>query len=139
MLKINLQILTKNFVPQKSWFKKWVAAALPKGKRAELTIRVVNCKESQTLNKEYRNKNCPTNILSFTSDNDYLGDLVICAPLVKKEAQEQNKLLNHHWAHLTIHGVLHLLGYDHHTKKQAKIMENLEVKILKKLKIGDPY
>jgi len=139
MLKINLQILIKNFVPKKSLFKKWVAVALPKNKNAELTIRVVNCKESQTLNKKYRNKNRPTNILSFAGDDHYLGDLVICAPLVKKEAGEQNKPLMHHFAHLTIHGVLHLLGYDHHTKKQAKIMENLEVKILKKLKIGDPY
>jgi len=139
MLKINLQILTKNFVPQKSWFRKWAAAALPKSKNTELTIRVVNRKESQALNKKYRSKNHPTNILSFATDNNYLGDLVICAPLVKKEAQEQNKLLMHHWAHLTIHGVLHLLGYDHHTKKEAKIMETLEIKILEKLKIGDPY
>ncbi len=138
-LTINLQVLTKNFAPQKSWFRKWIVSTLPKNKNTELTIRIVNCKESQALNKKYRGKNHPTNILSFATDNNYLGDLVICALLVKKEAQEQNKPLMHHWAHLTIHGVLHLLGYDHHTKKQAQTMEELEIKILKKLKIGNPY
>ena len=142
MLKVNLQILTKNFVPKKSLFKKWVAAVLPKNKNAELTIRVVNYKESQVLNKKYRRKNRPTNILSFAVNDqatNYLGDLVICAPLVKKEAREQNKLLLHHYAHLTIHGALHLLGYGHHTKKQAEIMEKLEIKFLRKLKIDNPY
>lgn len=139
MLKINLQILSKSFIPQKQLFKKWVIAALPKKRDIELTIRIVNFKESQILNKKYRGKDKPTNILSFTADNNYLGDLVICAPLVTKEAQEQNKDILHHWAHLTIHGVLHLLGYDHHTKKAALTMEKLEIKILRKLKIGNPY
>lgn len=143
-LTINFQILSKSFAPKNSLFKKWVTLALPRNKNAELTIRIVNCKESQSLNKKYRNKNYPTNVLSFSYIDNlgvsvYLGDLVICAPIVTKEAQTQKKLLLNHWAHLTIHGVLHLLGYDHLTEPQAKTMEALEVKLLKKLDIENPY
>lgn len=145
---ITLQIHAKGkYIPKLSQFKTWASAALPgKEKNKEITIRIVNKKESQKLNSSYRGKNCPTNILSFplTSTalkfaSPLLGDLVICAPIVKKEALEQNKTLEAHFAHLTIHGILHLLGYEHNTKKNAAAMEKLESKILHKLGFPNPY
>ncbi len=111
----------------------------------ELGIRFVGLEESRQLNHQFRDKDKPTNVLSFESDlpdyipGNFIGDLVICVPIVVNEAAEQNKLLMHHFAHMCIHGCLHLLGYDHIDEKDAQEMESLEVNILAKLGIDDPY
>lgn len=111
----------------------------------ELSIRVIDEDESADLNIHYRQKSGPTNILSFPfstiqgTDISLLGDIAICAPLVRKEAVEQDKTLEAHWAHLTIHGVLHLNGFDHEEAQAAKEMETLETDILKTLGYADPY
>ncbi|MGS2721605.1 rRNA maturation RNase YbeY [Paraglaciecola aestuariivivens] len=120
----------------------------------ELTVRIVEEDEIQQLNQQYRGKDSPTNVLSFPFEapsffpeqsnldenlNDFLGDIVICAPVVEKEAQAQHKQLNHHWAHMLIHGTLHLLGYDHIEEQDAQVMENIEIAVLKELAIDDPY
>lgn len=134
-------------IPSKKLFKFWVVKALAeKGrKKNEIVIRIVGIKEITKLNKQYRKKNKPTNIISFpfspppSLKTNFLGDIVICAPIVKIEAKLQHKPQRLHWAHLTIHGVLHLLGYDHHNEKAAKKMEKLEAKILKSLGFSDRY
>lgn len=111
----------------------------------ELTIRFVSEEESAELNQQYRHKKGSTNILSFPFESpaevklDLLGDLVICADIVSREAIEQNKDELTHWAHMVVHGTLHLLGYDHLTDTEAKIMEEKEIKILSKLGYTDPY
>ncbi|MBL0709431.1 MAG: rRNA maturation RNase YbeY [Colwellia sp.] len=111
----------------------------------ELTIRLVNIDESQQLNHQYRHKNKPTNVLSFPFEVpdgielNLLGDLIICASVVEQEAKEQNKTLFDHWAHMVIHGCLHLLGYDHINDDDAQDMENLEISILAGLAIKNPY
>ena len=111
----------------------------------ELTIRFVDEKESAELNKQYRNKKGPTNILSFPFEVpaeielNLLGDLVICSDVVKREAEEQNKQELAHWAHMVVHGTLHLLGYDHLTDAEADVMEDKEIKILSQLGYTDPY
>lgn len=127
-------------IPSQQKFTAWINAALSQSKvSSAINIRIVDITESATLNYRYRHKNAPTNVLSFPflappgRDNFFLGDIVICAPVVKDEAFKQKKLLIEHYAHLTIHGLLHLLGFDHKTPKQAKIMEDLEEKILAKL------
>lgn len=129
-------------------FRLWAAAAL-KGakyrKAAELAIRLVDTTEGRALNRDYRGKDYATNVLSFPADMPpelklpQLGDLAICAPVVLKEAAEQGKLPRDHWAHMTIHGVLHLLGYDHLEDREAAAMEALETRILAGLGIADPY
>ena len=112
---------------------------------AELTVRVVESEESQSLNSTYRGKDKPTNVLSFPFEQPpgmqlpLLGDLVVCQNVVEKEASEQNKILLHHWAHLIVHGTLHLLGFDHIEDDEAELMESLEVEILHNLGIDDPY
>lgn len=129
-------------IPSATLLKKWCVAALTqqKIKTAEICIRVTGKKESATLNKTYRNKTGATNVLSFPVDvPPLLGDLVICAPLVNEEASEQHKTAKAHWAHLVIHGTLHLLGYDHIKNREATEMEALEVKILHKLGFDNPY
>ncbi|CAL7962611.1 endoribonuclease YbeY [Gammaproteobacteria bacterium] len=133
-------------VPSKKQFKTWVEKVLaPRKKNHELTIRIVGIKEITKLNKQYRKKNKPTNIISFNFyppaniKTNLLGDLVICAPIVKLEAKLQHKTVLSHWAHLTVHGVLHLLGYDHQNDDAAQKMERLEIKILKKIGIANPY
>lgn len=111
----------------------------------ELTVRIVDSKESQQLNSRYRHQNSPTNVLSFPFtapapvELPLLGDIVICAPVVKHQAAEQHKALHAHWTHMVVHGVLHLLGYDHIEVADVKIMEALEIKILQQFKINDPY
>ena len=133
-------------IPAPSEFESWVAAALS-GRResGELTIRVVGAAEGTALNETFRRRSGPTNILAFPSDSSpdldvpLLGDLVICAPLVMREAREQYKTPRAHWAHLTVHGTLHLLGYDHDESGRARIMEGLEAEILAGLGFPDPY
>ena len=126
-------------------FERWVSAALREKQEAELTVRIVGCDESRDLNSRYRGKDHPTNVLSFPAelpegiDLPLLGDIVICAPLVAEEAARQGKSLSDHWAHLVIHGVLHLLGYDHVEEGEALEMEALETTVLAGLGIDDPY
>jgi len=132
--------------PDPQQIQLWVDTALADYDRnAEIVLRIVGEQESAELNEQYRHKSGPTNILSFPVDVpegielDLLGDLVICAPIVEKEALEQDKILAHHWAHIIVHGVLHLLGYDHIDDDEAELMENKEIAILHKLNINNPY
>ena len=133
-------------VPASTSFRKWVAAAL-KGRirQADLAIRIVDEREGSALNRHYRGKDGATNVLSFPAGLPegvklpLLGDLVICAPVVAREAAEQGKPVAAHYAHLTVHGVLHLLGWDHEDDKDAEAMEQLEREILAGLGLPDPY
>lgn len=133
-------------------FRRWVAAALEgRIREADLAVRIVDDKEGRALNRHYRGKDYATNVLSFPADiaegvkmpkgvkMPLLGDLVICAPVVAREASEQQKALNAHYAHLTVHGTLHLLGWDHEDEREAECMEQLEREILAGLGIADPY
>jgi probable rRNA maturation factor len=133
-------------IPSTAQLQSWVETALGHYKKDfELTIRLVEISESQALNLQYREKDKPTNVLSFPFEVpegielNLLGDLVICADVVAKESHEQCKELNHHWAHMVIHGCLHLLGYDHIDDDEATEMETLETRLLKELNISDPY
>ena len=127
-------------------FRKWAAAALAgRIREADLAIRLVDTKEGRALNRHYRGKDYATNVLSFPAELPegvklpLLGDLVICAPVVAREAREQEKRLAAHYAHLTVHGVLHLLGWNHEDDREADAMELLERQILAELGIDDPY
>lgn len=137
-------------VPAAASFRKWVSAALTgRIREADLAIRVVGEDEGRSLNRHYRGKDYATNVLSFPAELPeglpkgvklpLLGDLVICAPVVAREALEQNKALSAHYAHLTVHGALHLLGWDHEDEREAEAMEQLEREVLAGLGIGDPY
>lgn len=139
-------------LPAAMSFRKWVAAALEgRIREADLAIRIVDAREGRALNRHYRGKDYATNVLSFPADAaegvklpkgvkmPLLGDLVICAPVVAREAKEQGKALNAHYAHLTVHGALHLLGWDHEDDREAECMEQLEREILAGLGIDDPY
>lgn len=124
----------------------WVNTVLaPLNEAFELTIRIVDEIESAQLNEAYRHKQGATNILSFPfevpegMELNLLGDLVICAPVLEREAQEQNKPLHNHWAHIVIHGTLHLLGYDHIDDADAQEMEAKEIAFLQTLSIPNPY
>lgn len=146
-LKVILQNRTRHFnTPSKKQFQQWAQAALLADHHAaELTIRIVNSDESAELNQNYRGKNGPTNVLSFSyeplpgAEIHSLGDLVLCAELVESEAKTQGKTSLAHWAHLTVHGALHLQGYDHVRLSDAKKMEKLEARILQDLGFSDPY
>lgn len=140
--------LPRTGLPSAASFKRWAAAACDgRIRNADLAIRVVDSKEGLALNRHYRGKDLPTNVLSFPAElppgvempMPLLGDLVICAPVVAREAEEQGKALNAHYAHLTVHGVLHLLGLDHEDEREAVAMEQLEREILADLGYGDPY
>ena len=133
-------------VPSEGDFGRWAGAALASaGRSGELAIRVVGEAEGAELNQTYRHKAGATNVLSFPAELPagvpvaVLGDLVICAPVVAREAAEQGKAPAAHWAHLTVHGCLHLLGYDHVEEAQARNMEALETRILAGLGFPDPY
>lgn len=134
-------------VPLRRDFKRWASAAmavLAQGQtRSRLSIRIVDEAESAELNSQYRHKQGATNILSFPVPEGLpdalLGDLAICASVVAREAAEQNKSLDAHWAHLTVHGVLHLKGYDHEEPQAADTMETLEKAVLAQLGYADPY
>ncbi len=133
-------------IPDRRTIRRWVRAALS-GRRTEaaLTVRIVGAEEGAALNGRFRGKKGPTNVLSFASagleaiDPHFLGDVVICAPVVAHEAREQGKVPEAHWAHLVVHGVLHLLGYDHDRSRRAALMEGLEIEILAGLGFADPY
>jgi len=135
-------------LPAATSFRRWVEAALRGAKRrkaAELAIRIVGTDEGRALNRDYRGKDYATNVLSFPVELPpgvalpLIGDLAICAPVVQREAAEQGKAVRDHWAHLTIHGVLHLLGHDHVDERDATVMEALETRVLAGLGIADPY
>jgi len=141
-----VQIATRRTgVPHARSFARWANAALVAGasrnraQATELTIRVVGAAESRRLNRTWRGKDKPTNVLSFTADAPVLGDLAICAPVVAREAREQGKTPATHWAHMVVHGVLHLLGYDHENDRDAERMEARETKILAQLGMPNPY
>lgn len=137
-------------VPAEEDIRNWVEAVLLDTNRvdadqAELTVRIVDQDEISELNQKFRNKPGATNVLSFPADRDLplevplLGDLVICASVVTNEAHEQGKSLEAHWAHMVVHGTLHLLGYDHVNSAQAAEMEQKEITILKGMGFSDPY
>jgi len=132
-------------VPAAEQVRQWLKAALQADyARLEQTIRIVDESESRALNQQFRGRDSATNVLAFPTDSDLLdydclGDLVICAPLVAAEAKAQGKTEDAHWAHLVIHGMLHLQGYDHQTATQAARMEALEVEILDTLGYTNPY
>jgi probable rRNA maturation factor len=143
---IDLQQVTDADVPSEQHFQLWAGAALVEvNEDCELSIRLVDEAESAELNNDYRGKNSPTNVLSFPFESPVplepmlLGDLVLCVPVVEREAAEQNKAIEDHWAHLIVHGCLHLLGYDHIEDDEAELMESLEISILQKLDIKNPY
>jgi probable rRNA maturation factor len=133
-------------VPQRQSFARWIAA-IPelRRRRTEVNLLIVDAAEGRRFNREFRHKDYATNVLSFSyvplprQRTPLLGDLVICAPVVAREAAEQDKPLREHYAHLTIHGVLHLLGHDHERPVEARRMEALEIRILDGLGIPDPY
>jgi probable rRNA maturation factor len=132
-------------VPDDGQLGRWAAAALRDRREAELTLRLVDEAESRALNERYRGKSAPTNVLSFPAelpaelDIPLLGDIVICAPLVAEEASSQGKPAEAHWAHLVVHGVLHLLGHDHQEEAEAGKMEALEIELLASLGFPNPY
>ena len=138
--------LPRRGLPAAVSFRRWVGAALSgRVKRADLALRVVGEREGRALNRHYRGKDYATNVLSFPAELPegvslpLLGDIVICAPVVAREAHEQGKTPLAHYAHLTVHGVLHLLGCDHQNPREAEAMELLERQILDSLGFDDPY
>jgi probable rRNA maturation factor len=145
MVRVELQnASTATLLPTPDQLQHWVEAALKRGS-AEIVVRVVDTEEGAELNEQYRHKVGPTNVLSFPFEpppgvvTDILGDLVICAPVVQREAAEQGKSLLAHWAHLVVHGVLHLQGFDHIEESEAVTMESEEIAILNGLGFPDPY
>ncbi len=146
-LEIEIQNATERVdLPTKKRFIQWTQAALVKREKAvEVVIRIVDEAESRALNRDYRGKDRPTNVLSFPFEappqvpSNLLGDLVICAPVVMREAEAQNKSALSHWAHMTVHGMLHLQGFDHLDENEAEIMEARERQILHELGFSDPY
>ncbi|QNM99039.1 rRNA maturation RNase YbeY [Chitinimonas koreensis] len=135
-------------VPAKKLLRRWVAAALEAGVDASVTLRVVDEAEGRALNNDYRGKDYATNVLSFAFNDGepmpgmegmVMGDVVLCAPVVAREAEEQGKDLEAHWAHLVVHGMLHLQAYDHEDEVEAEAMEALETAILQGLGYPDPY
>lgn len=147
-IELDFQLtIERDDVPAQAQFQQWLDAVAIKllSNDHEMTVRVVDAEESQELNNTYRGKDKPTNVLSFPFEAPpgielpLLGDLVICAEVVANEAQQQQKPLEHHWAHMVIHGLLHLLGYDHIQDDEAEEMEQLERELLALLAIPDPY
>ena len=147
-LQVDIQCASEGPVPDEGDIRRWITAALAEqteGKTIEISVRLVDLDEMSTLNETYRGKAGPTNVLSFPANLPdelalpLLGDIVICVPVVKAEAAEQGKDLNAHWAHMTVHGALRLLGYDHLEEDEAATMEALESTILSRLNYSCPY
>ncbi|CBY85750.1 MULTISPECIES: rRNA maturation RNase YbeY [Haemophilus] len=145
---VDLQIATENIegLPTEEQIVQWATVAIqPEGNEVEMTVRIVDEAESHELNLTYRGKDRPTNVLSFPFECPdevelpLLGDLVICRQVVEREAAEQEKPLMAHWAHMVVHGCLHLLGYDHIEDDEAEEMESLETQIMQGLGFDDPY
>ncbi len=154
-MKVNIEISdhsTGHWVPNHKLCRRWIGQALSAARRGGATavsLRFVNRDESQALNLRYRKRGSPTNVLAFPSaipaslgellGSEPLGDIVVCSELAQREARAQGKALEHHWAHLLVHGCLHLLGYDHEIDTEAEAMEKMETEILRNLGIPDPY
>ncbi len=150
-LCLDIDNVSSHVVPSDAQFESWVRAALAsrpdelKKSEAEISLRIVDADEITALNKQYRGKDYATNVLSFPADLPpelklpHLGDIVICAPVVEREAVEQKKPPLAHWAHMIIHGTLHLLGYDHIDDAEALAMEEIEIEILRSLNFANPY
>ena len=154
LIHIDLQnTIDSQSLPKINQIQTWLLTALKKinakFEQPEITIRVVSLEESQQLNSTYRNKDKPTNILSFPFEapemipveelDELLGDLVVCEQIVIEEANSQNKTIESHWAHILIHGLLHLQGFDHLEDQQAEQMESIEIEILSELGFPNPY
>ncbi|MBN9288185.1 MAG: rRNA maturation RNase YbeY [Gammaproteobacteria bacterium 39-13] len=146
MREIDVQFATNDECPSETQIQHWALTALVQQKKnGALVIRVVDETEMTSLNYQFRKKNKPTNVLSFACQlppslkGDILGDIVICASVVAQEAKEQQKPIAAHWAHMVVHGVLHLLGHDHEKDDEATVMESEEVMILRELGFSDPY
>lgn len=146
-IKVDIQrIFKQDDIPENKLIRKWVKKTLPDSQAdLELTIRIVDTGEATRLNERWRKKKGPTNVLSFPFDDDQnlvpglLGDIVLCAPVIKNEATAQNKSVEAHWAHMIIHGILHLLGYDHQKTPDRKKMESMETRLLESLGYQNPY
>jgi len=155
MIDLQLQFASQSKkLPEPKRMEDWVRQSCPDQDQVSVGIRIVDEEESAQLNEQYRNKQGATNVLSFPFESpflpddldedeenfeDFLGDLVICAPVVEVEAEQQGKSLEAHWAHMVVHGVLHLQGYDHIETAQAEQMEDIERHILEELGFSDPY
>ena len=128
-------------VPTRSQLRRWIGATLERD--ATITLRIVSAKEGRELNHTYRKKDYATNVLTFvydvTADGELSGDIVLCAPVIAKEARQQRQELQHHYAHLVTHATLHLQGYDHEIDNDARVMEQREIALLARMKIADPY
>jgi probable rRNA maturation factor len=153
-LKLDLARGTRAWTPARSRMNRWAAAALGRlGEGKEIAVRVVGASESRELNRMWRGKDNPTNVLSFPATVNTsasrskphqfrlpLGDLVICAPVVRREALRDGKPVEAHWAHMVIHGSLHLAGYDHEASRRERLrMERREIAVLRSFGIGNPY
>jgi len=145
-LVVEIDSASSEPAPEEGDLRSWIRAALIDRQRdTEISVRLVDIEEMSELNQRYRNKAGPTNVLSFPADipaelnHPLLGDIVICAPVVRREAAEQGKPEESHWAHMTVHGTLHLLGYDHVIEAEAQAMEAMETAILATLNYPCPY
>jgi probable rRNA maturation factor len=145
MIEVEVQFATSaNDIPSEDTFQSWVSQ-IEVSTAQEVALRIVDEAEIVQLNEQYRKKTGPTNVLSFPAqlpdgvDVPFLGDIVICAPVVTKEALDQGKSHYSHWAHMTVHGILHLQGYDHINEADADKMESLEIKIMHQLGFANPY
>ena len=145
-LHIDLARESRGWAPSLASLREWAGAALGRrGVGREISVRVVGPRESRQLNARYRRRDKPTNVLSFPSapmpeiKPQPLGDLVICPQVLRAEALAQGKTLRAHWAHLVVHGALHLAGYDHEHEHEARCMERREIAVLKRLGFGNPY
>jgi len=145
-LDLQLAVEDENGLPSFEDVQRWLSNTVEKFQpQAEVTVRIVDEEESHQLNHEYRGKDKPTNVLSFPFEAppgieiDLLGDLIICRQVVEREAKEQGKPLMAHWAHMVVHGSLHLLGYDHIEDDEAEEMESLETEIMQSMGFEDPY
>jgi probable rRNA maturation factor len=149
-MKLHLSVqygVARTGLPAKPTIRRWAHAALKglRRRRAALSVRIVSAAEAASLNFRFRHKHYPTNVLSFPFEappgarSELLGDVVICAPVVRREARVQRKHVRAHWAHMVVHGILHLRGYDHVSRRDAAVMENREIRILKELGFTDPY
>lgn len=140
-LAVQYAAITNDPVPSRTQLRRWILAALERD--AVITLRIVDAKEGRALNREYRNKDYATNVLTFvygeTVNGALLGDIVLCAPVIAKEARTQGKSIRHHYAHLVTHGALHLQGYDHENDAEARVMERREIDLLARFRIANPY
>lgn len=148
-MKLNVRVdyASRRDAPGRATIARWAQAAANGRRRSVMSIgvRIVNEAESANFNRRYRGRSGPTNVLAFPFDtppgtrDDTLGDLVICAPVVNREARAQGKAAEAHWAHMVVHGIMHLRGYDHKTRRDAAVMERREAAILRRLGYADPY